>query len=170
MSDEELMLRYQRGDVAAFEALYSRFSPRLLGYLRNRCQRPLEREEVFQEVLLKLHRSRELYQERFPFLAWLFTIARSVLTDHFRRWGREVASSSMDVEAVGNSFAPAEPSREIPWEEISPQDRKLLEDRIVLEKSFQEIAERLGLSEVGVRKRLSRALQNLRKKISGVTA
>ena len=35
-SDEELMIAYQLGEVEAFEELYSRHAPRVLGFLQKR--------------------------------------------------------------------------------------------------------------------------------------
>lgn len=163
MTDEELMRCYQQGDAAAFETLYRRFAPRLLGYLKKKCFAGTDPEEVFQNVVMKLHRSRDRYDARYPFLAWLFTIAQSVWTDQLRSQRRSGTTVEFDETKLAAEPLVEAAHAELSLEKLSAKDRELLESRFVREEGFAEIAARLNLSEVGARKRVSRAVQALKK-------
>ena len=55
-SDEDLMLRYATGDVAAFEALYVRHKGPVYRYMLNLCRNEAVAEELYQEVWMKLEK------------------------------------------------------------------------------------------------------------------
>ena len=50
LTDEELMLRFQRGDAAAFEVLYRRYRNPLMGFLRRHTGDSAVAEELFQDL------------------------------------------------------------------------------------------------------------------------
>lgn len=170
------MLAYQAGENAAFEKLYERFSPRVYGYLKNKGLSPEACEEIFQEIFLKFHRSRGRYQSRFSVAAWLFTIARSVLIDFFRkqaRQRRELATEADKMEALATKYLSSlstttHDTPEVQLHGLSPQDQEIIERHVTREETFQEIARALGLNPDQTRKRASRALKSLRKKMAGV--
>ena len=85
MADEDLMVRYQGGDSAAFEALFNRHSQSvyrfILGFTRNRQAA----EDAFQEVFLRVIRASARYEPRAKFSTWVFRIARNLCTDLYRR-------------------------------------------------------------------------------------
>ena len=88
LSDEELMLLYQKDDEAAFHAIYRRYSAKVYGYLSRKLQDPHHAADVCQNVFIKLHGSRAVYQASLPFTPWLFTIAKNALVD----WQRSGSS------------------------------------------------------------------------------
>ena len=49
-SDEALMLRYQAGDAAAFDALYARHRGGLFRFITRQCRVRERAEEIFQDV------------------------------------------------------------------------------------------------------------------------
>ena len=83
MTDEELMVAYREGDLNAFQALYKRNKGRLMGYLITRLKDQNEAEDVFQSVFVKLHAGRFSYKENIPFLPWIFTIARNMISVNY---------------------------------------------------------------------------------------
>jgi hypothetical protein len=50
LTDEVLMMRYQAGDEAAFEEIYSRYSKKIYGFLMHRLTNPDTSAELFQET------------------------------------------------------------------------------------------------------------------------
>lgn len=94
-SDEALMLAYQAGDGAAFEALYGRWRGRLYRYLLHQCGQAARAEELYQDVWLKVIGAREHYEVAAKFSTWLFRIARNRLIDHWRASGK-VDEESLD--------------------------------------------------------------------------
>src|SRR5437868_3329601 len=83
-TDEELMLAYQQGDSSAFNELYERYSGRVYSYLEGKVFNKNERDDLFQAVFLKLHKSRHLFDPAFQFAPWLFTICRTTVLDFIK--------------------------------------------------------------------------------------
>jgi len=162
-TDESLMERYRQGEFEAFESLYQRHGGKVLGYLRSRLKGDREAEDLFQQVFLKLHGSRDRYDATLPFLPWLFSITRHVLIDHVRKAKPvpvpdfELDKAAPPVEETDSLFREA-------VSDLSAQERKLLEMRYEQGLSFTEISKRTGLKEPAARKRVSRLIESIRKR------
>jgi RNA polymerase sigma-70 factor (ECF subfamily) len=83
--DGELMLRYARGDLRAFEKLYRRYRRPLYRYLSRHTRNPESANDLFQEVWSKLIASRDRYEPRAKFRTFLYRIAHNSFIDHCRR-------------------------------------------------------------------------------------
>ena len=162
LSDEELMVMYQNGSEEAFQALYKRHSERIYGFLRNRIWNDERAAELYQEVFLKMHRSKHLYNKSLPALPWMFSITKSVLVDGLRSdkktsrdsemsIGNETSESAKSVAEVTNLLA-----------RLPESQRKAIELRYVDEKTFEEIAESLDTTSQNARKIVSRAVAKLK--------
>jgi len=86
-SDEDLMLRYARGDLEAFHSLYNRNRASLYRYFLRQTG-PGTAEELFQDVWARVIQSRRRYRPSAGFRTWLYTLARNRLIDHWRAQGR----------------------------------------------------------------------------------
>jgi Sigma-70 region 2 len=85
--DEELALRFRRGDHQAFDLLYARYRAPLLRFVRRTTPNPSDLEEVIQEIWLAVIRGRERYMPRARFVTYLFSVARRRSIDRWRRYG-----------------------------------------------------------------------------------
>jgi RNA polymerase sigma factor (sigma-70 family) len=83
--DGELMVRYVRGDVRAFETLYRKFRGPLYRYLSRHTRDSEIANDLFQEVWSKLIASRDRYQPRAKFSTFIYRIAHNCFIDHYRR-------------------------------------------------------------------------------------
>jgi len=83
--DDELMRRYARGDMRAFEALYRRHKGALYRYLARQTRNSETADDLFQEAWSKVITSRERYEPRAQFRTFLFRIAHNCFIDHCRR-------------------------------------------------------------------------------------
>jgi RNA polymerase sigma-70 factor (ECF subfamily) len=167
------MLAYAAGDYSAFETLYQRHSGRVYAYLKRKLSTVEEADEVFQKVFLKLHQGRKKYDSSYLFIQWLFVIAKTSVLDHLRKQGRQVPTSSLaefgDIFAAemsqtdGNPALLLEEGKRLEiLEDIAPEQRQVIEMRIIEEMSYEEIAKALNRSQEGVRQMISRALKKLR--------
>jgi RNA polymerase sigma-70 factor (ECF subfamily) len=91
MSEEEarLIQRAKKGDSAAFAEIYDRHQPAIYRYIFYRVSDQATAEDLTGEVFVRLVEriGRFTYRGR-PLLAWLYTIARNLVTDHHRRTGQ----------------------------------------------------------------------------------
>jgi RNA polymerase sigma-70 factor (ECF subfamily) len=83
--DGELMLRYARGDMRAFETLYRRHRSALYSYLVRHTRNTESASDLFQEVWSKVIVSRERYEPRAQFRTFLYRIAHNCFIDYCRR-------------------------------------------------------------------------------------
>lgn len=102
-----LMVRYQRGEVAAIEELVRRLSPGLLRFFSFSRISQSEAEDLLQNCWLRIHRSRHTYRASEPVLPWIFSIARHTRLDGHRyrqrRMSKEVlvADPPESLSALG---------------------------------------------------------------------
>jgi DNA-directed RNA polymerase specialized sigma24 family protein len=86
MTDEELMVLGCNGDEKAFKEIYKRYKVRLILYIRRYLGRHNAiAEDLFHDVWENLLKHREDYVSRAKFTTYLYTIARNVVFDYFRR-------------------------------------------------------------------------------------
>lgn len=83
--DDELMLRLQGGEEAAFEQLVQRHQSPLIGFFHRQLRDWQLAEDLSQETLLRIHATAWDYLPRGIFKAWMYRIARNLLIDTTRR-------------------------------------------------------------------------------------
>src|SRR5947207_71123 len=84
-TDAELMRRWQRGDLAAFEALVRRWQQPLGRFLSRLIDQPELAHDLCQEVFLRVYQAGSGYRESGAFATWLYRIALNVARDARRR-------------------------------------------------------------------------------------
>lgn len=84
-TDEDLMEAFRVGDADAFEILVTRHSRGLYNFLVRSVHSPARAEELLQEVLLRVIRSKDRYRRSARFTTWVYTIARNLCVDESRR-------------------------------------------------------------------------------------
>jgi RNA polymerase sigma-70 factor (ECF subfamily) len=92
-SDEDLLVRFCRGQEQAFEVLLRRYERELYGYLRRYLGDGTLAEDVFQNTFLQLYAKSGQYEAGRPVRPWLYTIATHQAIDALRRNGRHQAVS-----------------------------------------------------------------------------
>lgn len=83
--DDQLMLRLQGGDRAAFDQLVERHRHALLGFFFRNSRDIQLSEDLTQETLLKVYNQSWDFLPRGAFRGWMFRIARNLLIDNTRR-------------------------------------------------------------------------------------
>src|SRR5690606_17454889 len=68
-----------------FEVLVGRHSRGLYNFLLRSVHAPARAEELLQEVLLRVIRSKHRYRRSARFTTWVYTIARNLCVDESRR-------------------------------------------------------------------------------------
>ncbi|MDJ0710258.1 MAG: RNA polymerase sigma factor [Woeseiaceae bacterium] len=100
--DSALMLRYQDGDVSAFETLYRRHKDPVYRYLLRLGGQPDAAEDVFQEVWGKIIKARESYRPTAKFTTFLYRVAHNCFIDHVRRNKRHAGAMELKPEHCGD--------------------------------------------------------------------
>src|SRR5437773_11160858 len=85
VDEPDLARRAASGDRRAFAALYDRHVDAVYRYAYFRLRVDAEAEDVTSEVFHRALVAIPRFEPRRPFLAFLYTIARNVITDRMRR-------------------------------------------------------------------------------------
>ncbi len=158
---------YQMGDFAAFEILYHRHSSRVHTYLKKKVAVDVA-PELLQEVFEKLHKSRDKYASQYPFLPWLFTIARNTVTDFFKKAETKVTLASksnpllLENLAVATNEASFNSNVTEALNSLPHDQKRATELRYMSDWSFEKIAVSMETSEENVRKIISRGIKKIR--------
>jgi len=103
LTDEQLILKYAKGDLASFEILYQRHKRSLMAYCVRQFSNHALGEECFQEIWLKVIRNRSHYQPRALFKTYLYRIAQNHVIDVYRRENKRASDCLFDEQLVGQA-------------------------------------------------------------------
>lgn len=86
LSEEACLVdRAKTGDPQAFAKLYDAYVDRVSRYIYFRVSEESDMEDLVSQVFLKAWENLERYKTgNSPFIAWLYTIARNLVIDHYR--------------------------------------------------------------------------------------
>jgi RNA polymerase sigma-70 factor (ECF subfamily) len=97
-TDENLMLRFGRGDGSAFEALYRRHESRIFRYLYRNVRNEASANDLMQEVWFAVAHNAQRYQPTAKFTTWLFTLAHHRMVDMIRRARPQQSLDAVDPD------------------------------------------------------------------------
>jgi len=178
--DAQLMLAYARGEMRAFETLYSRHRGALYRYLMRQSRDNEVANDLFQEVWSRVIVNRARYEPRAKFRTFLFTLAHNCFIDHCRRSKARPGGTNID-DADAADLLPAEdemrPDRKLEREEAGARYRAALatlppEQRDVYllheesDLSLEEIARVTGVGAETAKSRLRYAVGKLKAALS----
>ena len=84
-SDEELIGEVQRDNDEAFDILVGRYKDSLSNFVYRFVGDPDQAQDIVQETLIRVYRSRKSYKPVAKFSTWVFTIATNLAKSHLRR-------------------------------------------------------------------------------------
>lgn len=175
-----LMLAWQQGDETAFDRLVERYSGQVFALLTRFLGPVPQREDLVQEVFLRLIRARDRYQPSARFSTWLYRIVFNLAANEREkaRLRSSVSLDAMDPTGEGGGFEPEDTEALLPSEALERDDAvRAVQDAIarlpqrqrmalILAKyegmPYTEIGEVLGSNEKAVKSMIHRARENLR--------
>jgi RNA polymerase sigma-70 factor (ECF subfamily) len=170
-ADERLLVEAAQTDPAKFGDLYEIHFERIYGFIARRIRDRDIAEDLTSDVFHKALANLRSYEFRgVPFAAWLIRIASNVLADQFKRAAREVPGAEdppkpdaqPDLEAIEHRARLFRLVNQLPHDQ-----RHVIFERFVEQRSIREIAQQLGRTEGAVKQLQLRGLQNLRTQMEG---
>lgn len=152
-----------------FDAGVLEFAPRLRAFIRRRVRNDTVADDLAQETLLKVYRSRATLRDDTRLEAWLYQIARGTVVDHYRRQRPQVelpaaiAGESPDEVAVLRARVMVSMRKFL--EELPEAYREPVRLAELEGLPLARIALRLNLSLTAVKSRVRRGRAMLRKKL-----
>lgn len=173
-SEERLLVEAAQRDPAKFGDLYERYFELIYGFVARRVRDRDTAEDLTSDVFHKALANLRNYEWRgSPFAAWLIRVAASTVADQYKRAVREASggdglpepSAQPDMDAIESRARLFRLVNQLPGDQ-----RRVIIERFVDERSIREIAGRLGRSEGAVKQLQFRALENLRKQMESANA
>ncbi len=185
--DVSRMLRFQNGDISAFNELVERHKKPLINYFyRSVWDRHLA-EDCCQEVFCRLYKSAARYDPKARFNTFLYRIARHYLYDQFRKRSRMPEMISLDQPVSCDDSSPADLHGRIPDTRSDPHRNLERKDELRIignaifslpakyrdvfilcenqDLKYEEVAGVLAIPVGTVKSRMYKATMLLRKKL-----
>ena len=104
LTDEQLIKKFQDGDIGAYNQIVYRYKDRLLNFIY-RFLNDLDRsEDLVQDTLLKLYTHKDSYKEIAKFSTWLYTIAANLSRTELRKNKRRKTFSVTELSHDDREF------------------------------------------------------------------
>lgn len=84
LEERTWLARHCRGDASAFPALLEAYRRPVYSYLVRSGVGQADRDDVFQNIFLKIHSAANAYDPTRPLAPWLFTIVANTVRNHLR--------------------------------------------------------------------------------------
>jgi RNA polymerase sigma-70 factor, ECF subfamily len=176
LSDQELMRVVQAGDYTPASEIYDRYSARIYNFAFRFLKNAEAAEDATQEVFVKMMKHASQFQGDAKLSTWLFSITANWCRDYLRKADNK-AKEAEDV-LVTLPSSEHSPERNLEAREDQLRVQKALSaltpeqrEAIVLSRyqglSYAEIAQIAGCSEGAVKTRVFRAMETLKKTLTG---
>ncbi len=96
--DQELVVRVQRGDKAAFDVLVRKYQHKLGKVIARYIHDPSEVLDVSQEAFIKAYRALPSFRGDSAFYTWLYRIAINTAKNHLVSLGRRPPADDIDAQ------------------------------------------------------------------------
>ncbi|MFD6425075.1 sigma-70 family RNA polymerase sigma factor [Streptomyces sp. NPDC060198] len=174
--EPELLVRARNGDREAFASLYNEHHTELSRYIRLRVCDVHLAEDLVQETFLRaLRRISSFTWQGRNFGAWLVTIARNLITDHFRSARARLETVVGDILDVDTTVDSAEAAglRALAVESVhtallklTPEQYGAIRLRFLGELSIAETATVMGRTEGSIKLLTYRGMASLRSRLA----
>lgn len=169
LEERTWLAAHLRGDEQAFAKLMQAYRKPVYSFLVRNGLNPDCRDDVFQEVFLKIHKSAHTYQANRPLSPWIFTIAINTIRNFLRKAQPlslciEAAESIEDESPSPDSTAQLDETMD--WLEqavikLPPAQAEAFILSIIKGMKIREVGEILGLPLNTIKTQLRRARQTL---------
>lgn len=174
MDLNEVIKQCLEGKEGAWQMLVNTYSKRVFNLAYHFAGSYQEAEDLTQDIFLKLYHSLSKYDFEKNFTAWLLTLAKNHLIDTYRRTKWEKTNRDNFNEnflASESAESPEadlvrEADRKIVWEgldRLSSDTRLAVIFRDIQDKTYEEIAEIMGVPVGTIKSRVSRGRLELAK-------
>jgi RNA polymerase sigma-70 factor (ECF subfamily) len=177
LSDQELMRIVQAGDFSPASEIYERYSSRIYNFAFRFLRNSEAAEDATQEVFVKMLKHANQFHGDAKLSTWLFSITANWCRDYLRKADNKPKESD-DVLVTLPASGENSPERNLEQKENEQRITKALaaltpeqREAILLSRyqglSYAEIAQISGCSEGAVKTRVFRAMETLKKALSG---
>jgi RNA polymerase sigma-70 factor (ECF subfamily) len=170
--EEAALIKAACSDPTVFNRLYLAHIRPIYRYIFSKVGEVRQTEDLTAQVFLEALEGLPRYRHNGHFEAWLFSIARHKVADHFRSQHPEVPLEVNNGESCKkgdplSTLIQTEETQRISQliNQLDEQDQELLRLRFVAELNFGEIARLINSNMEATKKRFYRLLAHLRQQL-----
>jgi RNA polymerase sigma-70 factor (ECF subfamily) len=176
LSDQELMKLVQAGDLSPAGEIFDRYSARIYNFTFRFLKSSQAAEDATQEVFLKMLKHAQQFHGDAKLSTWLFSIAANLCRDYLRKSdnkAKEPEETLISLPALTDSPELTLEKREDEQRVqralalLTPEQREAILLSRYQGLSYAEIAQIAGCSEGAVKTRVFRAMETLKKALTG---
>lgn len=165
----------RKGDKESFARLYEEYYSPIYRFALIKLRHKEAAEDVAQSTFAKALQSIGDYKSTgAPFLAWLYTIARNLCLDYYKK-KKDLLVSEPDIfwSELPDSYLVVKDGKREDMRQavsralatLSDEQREVVTLRFIEDKSYTEIADILGKSEEALRALNHRAMKEMRREL-----
>ncbi len=173
LQEEQVWVEKAQANPQHFEVLYKAFLEEIYRFVYYKTSAREVAEDLTSQIFMQAleHIKQFRYQSGARFSSWLYTIARNMIVDHYRKQRPVAALDDTEPLAVA---VPATAGQNVDQQfqeqrvqtllqQLPSADQEILRLRLWQEKEYGEISEIMQLNQIAVRARYSRALKKFSK-------
>lgn len=183
LSDEDVIARFQAGDLTAFDVIVARYKQPLIQYVMQYVGESSDAEDIVQDTFVKIFRRKQAYRSIAKFSTWLYTVAGNFAKSELRKRKRQAQQSIssltendpyfevMETRASADEVTDRQFKKDILRKAIQRLPKRfqdVIRLREIEHLSYDEIATRTKLSLGTVKSRVNRARIRLQKELKHV--
>ncbi len=186
LTDNQLIINAQQGDMSSFEELVYRYDRHVLNIARSFRNSDEDAKDIYQEVFMRVFRGLKNFQFKSEFSTWLFRITTNVCITYQTRkkthdsLDREISASEDETRTLADTLTDNKSTDELTLgseiskyinkalEELPPQQKMVFTLKYFEEYKIREIAEMMQCSEGAVKKYLFTATHKMRTRLKNI--
>jgi len=178
LSDDDIILRVQKGHIQDYEILVIRYQNSLIRFLNRFIGDPDEAEGIAQETFVRVYAALPRYRPQERFKALLFTSARNLAINFIKKQQRNLPLSGFLTPGKEHAHFSNQETPETAYDhedqnaridaalrDLSHNQRLALVLKVYLQYSYKQIREVTGWSVAKIETLVSRARASLQRRI-----
>lgn len=170
-NETDLLLKVAKGDREAFQTLYKAYYPMVRQYLALFQSSEIIRNELAQDVFIRIWEKRIKLSGVTAFKGYLFRMTKNIVLNYIR--AMKVQQKLMELKPADEPFSENEPENELLFkqyyhialtaiEKLPERRQKILKMSIEQGLTLEEIARECNITRAGVKKQLYAATAYVR--------
>jgi RNA polymerase sigma-70 factor (ECF subfamily) len=180
LSDEEVIRKFQQGDLVAFDVVVARYKEQLINFVYTFVGDKSDAEDIVQDTFVKIYRFKQSYKNIARFSTWIYTVAGNMAKSELRKRKRQqlypissLSNGEKEFEAVETRIQADDMTDSTVKKDLIKKAIQTLPEhyqdvirmREIDNLSYEEIAEQTRLPIGTIRSRINRARIRLQNKL-----
>jgi RNA polymerase sigma-70 factor (ECF subfamily) len=89
LADEEVIKKFQQGDLVAFDVVVARYKEQLINYVYTFVGDKSDAEDIVQDTFVKIYRFKQSYKNIAKFSTWIYTVSGNLAKSELRKRKRQ---------------------------------------------------------------------------------